>query len=41
MIQESMNHFWEGLRTGKFIPKTESEVREFMHRNHFAGEPII
>lgn len=27
-IQESMNHFWQGLKTGKFIPKTEEEIKK-------------
>ncbi len=39
-IQESMNHFWEGLKTGKLVPKTEGEIKNFIHENHFGGEAI-
>jgi hypothetical protein len=41
MIQKSMNHFWEGLKTGKFIGKTDEDVKKFIGENHFYGEAII
>jgi hypothetical protein len=40
-IQKSMNHFWEGLKTGKFVEKTDEEIKQFMKENHFYGKAII
>jgi SAM-dependent methyltransferase len=40
-IQLWMNHFWEGLLTGNFIPKTEQEVRDYIAQNHFGGEALV
>jgi len=40
VIQPSMDHFWKGLKTGKFIPKTDKEIKQFMQENHFGGEAI-
>ncbi|MCR4327663.1 MAG: class I SAM-dependent methyltransferase [Nanoarchaeota archaeon] len=40
-IQKLMSHFWDGLKTGKFIPKTDEEIRKIINENHFGGEAII
>lgn len=39
-MQESMNHFWQGLKTGKFVEKSEEEIKDFIAQNHFGREAI-
>jgi hypothetical protein len=36
-----MDHFWKGLATSKFVPKTEEEIRNYIAQNHFGGKALI
>lgn len=36
-----MNHFWEGLQAGKFTPRTDEQIREFIRKNHFSGKALV